>query len=176
MMNIEKADYWMIVKFGSLSDLLLKMEMDKDHIPEIIDRIDGEGLSLLERSIVSRKFDISQYLLEHNANVNIVSCDGNNEFHYLAANLRYEGALDVAYMLLDRGTSLMQKDFKYGNSAFFTLCSEAFKVRSEVIMEFIKECFSKVTDIDDTNKAGISIRQLVNDRGDDELKKMMEVK
>ena len=47
---------------------------------------------------------------------------GCNEFHYLASNINCDGALDIARLLLAKGTSLMEKERKYGNSAFFTLC------------------------------------------------------
>lgn len=70
----------------------------------------------------------------------------------------------------------MQKDAKYDNTAFFSLCMEAFKERSESTMNFIEECFEKVTDVDEKNRNGISIRKLIMERGSDELKNRLEEK
>ena len=86
-MNIEKADYGAIVKFGTLDDILNKLKIEQSSIREIIDWKDAKNMSLLEISIVSRKFDISEFLLDNGAQVNNVSKSGNNEFHYLASNL-----------------------------------------------------------------------------------------
>lgn len=175
-MNIETADYGTIIKFGTLDDLLRKVEYEKDSIENIVSIIDTAGISLLEKSIISRKFDISHYLLNNGASVNIVSKEGLNEFHFLAANINYEGAIDIGRLLLNRGVSVMQKENKYGNTAFFSLCIEAFKVRSEKVLEFLNDCLERVTDVDDKNISGYSIRSLINERGTGELKKEMEAK
>lgn len=175
-MNLEKADYGTIVKFGTLKDLQEKMKLKKDNVSDIVNWIDDNGMSLLERSLVSRKFEISKYLLDNNAKVNIVSKEGNNEFHFLAPNINCNEAREVGKMLLGKGTSVMQKDMKYGNTAFFSLCLEAFKGRSESTMEFIEECFEKVTDVDEKNNNGFSIRKLIIERGSDKLKKRLEEK
>ena len=79
---------------------------------------DKDGISLLEKSLIARKFDIAKVLLANNAKVNNISHEGCNEFHYIASNINHDGALDIAKILLDRGTSLLVKDKKYGNSAF----------------------------------------------------------
>lgn len=175
-MNIEKADYGTIIKFGTLDDLLRKVEYENDSMENVISIVDADGISLLEKSIISRKFDISQYLLNNGANVNVVSKAGLNEFHFLAANINYEGAIDIGRMLLNRGVSVMQKENKYGNTAFFSLCIEAFKVRSEKVLEFLNDCLEGVTDVNDRNISGNSIRSLINERGTEELKKRMEEK
>lgn len=175
-MNIEKSDYETIIKFGNLKDLQNKMKLNNETINDIVDYLNNNGMSLLEQSIVSRKFEISKYLLDNNAKVNIVSKEGNNEFHFLAANINCDGAIEVAKLLLSKGTSVMQKEQKYGNTAFFALCIEAFKERSENTMKFIEKCFEKVTDVDAENKHGFSIRKLICERGSDELKKMLEKK
>lgn len=65
----------------------------------------------------------------------------------------------------------MQKDVKYGNIAFFSLCMEAFKEPLESTMNFIEEYFKKVTDVDEKNKSGFSIGKLIMERGNNELKK-----
>ena len=173
-MDIEKANYGTIVRFGQLSDLKNKIKMENTNISNIVNWTDEEGVSLLERSLISRKFEISKYLIENNARINNVSKDGCNEFHYLAASINSKEALEIAYMLLWKGTSLMQKDLKYGNIALFSLCIEAFKERSKPVMQFIQECLKNATDIDEQNNRGISVRQLIYERGDDETKKIVE--
>ena len=175
-MNIEKADYGTIVKFGTLKDLYEKIKLKDDNVFDIINWVDDSGMSLLERSLVSRKFEISKFLLDNNAKVNIVSKEGNNEFHFLAPNINCIEAVEIGKLLLSKGTSVMQKDVKYGNTAFFSLCMEAFKERSESTMNFIEECFEQITDVDEKNKNGFSIRKLIMERGSDELKKRLEEK
>lgn len=172
-MKIEKADYGTIIKFGTINDFYLKLQMEGKSLDEIIDIVDENGVSLLEKSLVARKFDISKELLLNNAKINNISKEGCNEFHYIASNINYKGALDVAKILLDRGVSLTVKDKKYGNSAFFTLCQEIFKVRSNEGLEFIESCFENIQEYDACNKMGYSIRMLINERGTDKLKQMM---
>lgn len=60
--------------------------------------------------MIARKFDIAKELLANNAKVNNVSNAGCNEFHYLASNINCDGALDIARILLAKGTSLMEKE------------------------------------------------------------------
>lgn len=175
-MNIEKADYGTIAKFGTLNDILNKLEVERDSIQDIIEWKDVRDMSLLEISIVSRKFDISKFLLDNGAQVNNVSKSGNNEFHYLASNLSFKGAIEIGELLLEKKTSLMQKDVKYGNTAFFALCIEAFKIRTISVMGFIEECFEKVTSVDEPNKNGMTIRKLISDRGSERLRKQLKEK
>ena len=173
-MNIEKADYGTIIRFGTMQDLNTKLQMEGKTLDEVIDVTDKDGISLLEKSLIARKFDIAKVLLINNARVNNISHEGCNEFHFIASNINQDGALDIAKILLDRGTSLMVKDKKYGNSAFFTLCQEIFKVRSVEGLNFLETCFEGVQEYDTCNKAGYSIRMLINERGTDKLKQMME--
>ena len=42
--------------------------------------------------------------------VNIISNDDCNEFHYLAANINCQGAVEVACRLVDMGVDLNLKD------------------------------------------------------------------
>ena len=142
-MNIEKADYGTIVKFGTLKDLHEKIKLKNDNVSDIINWVDDSGMSILERSLVSRKFEISKFLLDNNAKVNIVSKEGNNEFHFLAPNINCIEAVEIGKLLLSKGTSVMQKDAKYGNTAFFSLCMEAFKERSESTMNLGGSVVSK---------------------------------
>lgn len=48
-----------------------------------------------------------------------MSKEGNNEFHFLAPNINCIEAVEIGKLLLSKGTSVMQKDVKYGNTAFF---------------------------------------------------------
>ncbi len=173
-MNIETADYGAIITFGSLDDVLNKLQLCGQSIEDIVDIKNNSGVSLLEKSLIAGKFDISKFFLENGAKVNIVSKDGYNELHYLAANINLEGATNIGRMLLNRNVSLMQRDEKYGNSAYFSLCIEGFKCRTDDVMEFLEECYNYVTDIDEKNNSGYSIRDLLSERGTEELKKRMK--
>lgn len=174
-MNIDKADYSIIVKMGTLNDLKKKLEKDSKNIMDIVNILDYNGVSLLEKSIVGRKFEISKYLLENNASVNVITKTGYNEFHLLAPNINSENAIEIANILKEKGTSLMQRDYKYGNTAFFSLCSEAFKKRLEQPMNFVEQCFVNVSNVDEKNNNGFSIRDLITERGSQNLKRMLEV-
>lgn len=55
-----------------------------------------------------------------------------------------------------------------------SLIEEKFKVRSVEGLEFIETYFEKVQEYDTCNKAGYSVRMLINERGTDKLKQMME--
>ena len=173
-MNIEKADYGTIVKFGTLKDLHEKIKIKNDNVADIINWVDDSGISLLERSLISRKFEISKFLLDNNAKVNIVSKEGNNEFHFLAPNINCIEAVEIGKLLLSKGTSVMQKDVKYGNTAFFSLCMEAFKERSESTMNFIEKCFEQVTDVDEKNKNGFNMHSTMNLGGSVVSKNILE--
>ena len=173
-MNVEKADYGAIIKFGNMQDFNLKLQQEGKTLNEVINTKDKAGMSLLEKSLVARNFEMAKYLLSNGATVNNVSSEGYNEFHYIASNINSDGAIEIAKLLLEKGTSLATKDNRYGNSAFYTLCQEIFKVRSSEGMRFMEECFEYIHDYDDCNKRGYSIRMLINERGTDRLKQIME--
>ena len=175
-MNIQTADYGTIIKYGTIQDLNSKIKLDGKTINDVKDIVDKDGVSLLEKSLVARKFDISDLLLKNNAKVNVVSKEGYNEFHYLAANINYAGAVEIAEILLKRNVSLIQQDKKYGNTALYTLCHEIFKKRSMAGMDLLEKCFEYSTDFDTCNKAGYSVRKLIDERGTDTLKAIMRKK
>lgn len=173
-MNIQKADYGTIIQFGSMQDLKYKLQLDGKTLDEVIDTVDANGISLLEKCLTARKFDIAKELLDHNAKVNVITEDGCNEFHCIASNIRCEGALDIAKKLLERETSLEVKDKKYGNSALFTLCLELMNDCSDEEMKFLEDCMGKTHEYDDCNKAGFNLRRLIKERGTERLRQMME--
>jgi ankyrin repeat protein len=175
-MNIEKADYGTIIQFGSLDDVKQKLKTEEKSIADVIDIIDENGMSLLEKSLVARKFDIAKYLLDNNAKVNIISNSGCNEFHYIASNINCDGAIQIARILLRRGTSLILQDKRFGNSAIFTLCMEIFKSRTVEGLAFLEECILCASDIDACNKNGYNLRTLISERGTDRLKNILEEK
>lgn len=173
-MDIEKCDLGTVISFGSLQDFSMKLQQEGKRIADVIDQTDKNGMSLLEISLAAGNFDVAKFLLTNNSKVNIVSKEGCNEFHYIAGNLRYEGALETAELLLEKGTSLVHKDSKYGNPAFFTLCQEVFKFRSEEALNFLEKCLKRIDNYDDCNRAGYSIRMLIDQRGTERLKQIME--
>lgn len=174
MESTKNVTYEMIIRLGDLNDFLKKLKDEGRKIDEIKDRVDDYGVSLLERALVNRKFDIAKYLLENNAKINVVTKAGNNELHCIAANINVDGAIEVAKMLVERSVSLTLQDLKYGNSAMFTLCQEVFKKRSDEGNAFIIDCLRKCIRFDDVNKAGYSVRSLIMDRGNEDMKKVLE--
>ena len=128
-MNIEKASFSTITRVGNLAQFREKLFLEDTTIDEIKDEID-DGRSLLLSSIANKKFDIALYLLDSGAKVNVVSEEGNNEFHCIAYHLNEDGALDLAYTLLERGVDLDQADERYGNSAFWYICLNARRFRT----------------------------------------------
>lgn len=176
-MDINKADYATIIRFGKLGDLYEKLKADNKVINDVINVTDNSGVSLLEHALISKKFDIVNYLLNENAKVNMVSNDKCNELHYLAANINFLGAIEIADILITRNVDLTLKDKKYGNSALLTLCQEILKRRTNDGIEFMIRCLHLVSDdtISDENNAGYSIKRLIEERGTDTMKKVLEV-
>lgn len=173
-MDINKADYGTIIKFGNLKLFLEKLKIEGNCIEEIVDSIDKNGISLLEKSLISRKFDIANFLLDNGAKVNIISNDDCNEFHYLAANINCQGAVEVACRLVDMGVDLNLKDKKFGNSAIWSLCQEVLKKRTKEGNDLIVKCLGKRPNINDENKYGYSLRDLIEERGTDDMKKVLD--
>ena len=175
-MNLEKADYGTVLEMGTWSDFEMKLRMMGQRFDDVVSCVDESGVSLLERCLVARKFELAKLFLERNAAVNVITKEGQNEFHLIAANIRFDGALEVARLLLERGVSLTLQDKKYKNSALFTLCCEIFKVRTPEHMEFLATCIGKVqkADLDVANRRGITLRQFIRENGPDEIKKIVE--
>ena len=48
-MDLQKADYGTIVKFGTLDDFLSKLTLESQKLGDIIDTIDANGISLFQK-------------------------------------------------------------------------------------------------------------------------------
>lgn len=170
-MDIIKKSYFTIVQFYDLSILLKKMNIENQTVEEIKNLCDKNNISLLQYSLANRKFDISKYLLEHEAKVNNISKEGCNELHYLAANINSEKAIEIANKLIDKNVDLNLKDKKYKNSPLWYLCQEIFKKPSSEGIQLIIKCLEKKPDILSHNIAGYSIMKLIEKEGTEEIKK-----
>ena len=170
-MDLNKASYETILMIGTLEDLKKKLELTNETIEDIINRY----VDLLGTSLSFRKFEISNYLLDNGATVNVISEDGYNEFHILATNIYYDGAIEIGKRLLKKGTSLMTIDKKDGNTAFFSLCNNGI-ARGEEIEDFLIECLDYVSDIDIKNKRGLSVRDIIEKRGTPRIKEIIKRK
>lgn len=174
VMDINKADFWTIIKFGNLQEFLEKLNLENKSIDEVVNSTDKNGISLLEKSLISKKFDIANYLLDNNANVNIISNEGCNELHYLAANINCIGAVDLAYKLVEMDVDLNLKDKKFANSAIMSLCQEVLKERTKEGIDLILKCLEKRPDFNDLNNFGYSLKRIIEERGTEDMKKVME--
>lgn len=174
-MNIKKASYHTIMMFGSIEDLNTKLHMDKKKLKDVIETKNADGITLLEMALIYRRFEVAKHLLNNGATVNNIAKGNYNEFHYLAANLHFEVAIDCAKLLLEKDTNLELQDDRYLNSAMFALCLEALKRPSLVVNQFICDCLSKNQGIDEQNIRGNNVRELIKNRGTPEMKRMIGV-
>lgn len=173
-MNINKADYGTIIKFGNLELFKEKIKLEKQNISDILNIVDKNGISLLETSLVSRKFEIANYLLDNNADINVISKEGCNEIHYLSANINYDGAIQIANRLVDMNVDLNLREKRFNNSSLWCLCHNILKKRTEEGITLIAKCLGKKPDIKSLNSSGYSVEDLLNERGTEEIKKIME--
>ena len=173
-MDINKADYGTVIKFGNFELLKEKMKLEKQNIDEVANSVDKNGISLIEKSLISRKFEIANYLLDNNADINVISNEGSNELHYLSANINFDGAIQIANRLIDMNVNLDLKEKKYNNSSLWCLCQEILKKRTEEGISLIIKCLKKKPNIKSLNNLGYSVENLINERGTDEMKKVME--
>ena len=173
-MDINKADYGTVIKFGNLELFKEKMKLENQNLGEVINIVDKNGISLLQKSLISRKFEIANYLLDNNADINVISNEGCNELHYLSANLNSDGAIQIANRLIDMNVDLDLKEKNLNNSSLWCLCQEVLKKRTEEGILLIIKCLKKKPDVRTLNSAGYSVESLINERGTDEMKKVME--
>lgn len=173
-MNIKKADYGTIIKFGNIELFKEKMKLENQNVDEVLNIVDKNGISLLQKSLISRKFEIANYLLDNNANINVISNEGCNELHYLSSNINFDGAIQIADRLIDMNVDLDLKEKKLNNSSLWCLCQEVLKKRTEDGISLIIKCLNKKPDVKSLNSAGYSVENLIKERGTDEMKKVME--
>ena len=174
-MDIKKADYHTIMMFGGIDELNKKLRMDKKKLSDIIDIKNTHDETLLEIALSFRKFELAKHLLLNGAKVNNVSKDGHNEFHFLAANLYFDGAIECAQLLLEKDTDLSLQENRFSNTAMFALCLEALKHPSPSILAFICACLEKNQRIDEKNIRGNNVRTLIENRGTPEMKKILGI-
>src|SRR5699024_627672 len=153
-MDIHKADLWTVIWFGNLDDFLQKLNIESKSIEVVINSVDKDGISLLQRSLIARRFEIAKFLLVNDSDVNVNSNEKLNELHYLAANINYPGSIDIAYQFVELGVDLNLKDKKYANSALFTLCQDVLTKRTKEGNQFIVKCIEMKPDISGRNKVG----------------------
>lgn len=173
-MDLQKADYGTVIKFGSIEDLQCKLKLENQKIGDVINTVDANGVSLFQKTLISRKFEVAHYLLNENVKINVISKEGFNELHYLAANINFDGAIDLARLLIQRGCDLSQIDNKYGNTAMLSMCLELLKRQSDDGMKFLEEVLSNHQNIDISNNSGISVRKLLTERGPDKIKELIK--
>lgn len=169
-MDIERTKYFTIVQFGTKDVLMRKLAGESCTLDDIKDLRDDNGVSLFEKSLSFRNFDISQALLEKNVEVNVVSKDKCNELHYLAANIESRESVSIAEKLIELGVDLNLQDKKYGNTPFWYLCDVAIRKNQEYINNLVRLCVEKGVDIDIPNKISNTTRNMIMERGTKELK------
>lgn len=173
-MDIKKASYSDVLRFGKEEDFYQKLNLENKTISDLL-HSESEGELLLRASIIGRKFLIAKILLETGVDVKWVMADGFNAFHLIAAHLYNENAVTVAEILLEKGADLSCQDKKYGNTAILTLCMETLKNRSlPTAREFVCRCLLKNKGIDTPNMSGISARTVIEQRGTSEMKAALE--
>lgn len=163
-MDISKADYDAIIRFGSIGDFEKKLLDDGYSIYDVINNVDYSGISLLQRALIGRKFDFAQYLLNHGAKANVISTDGYNDLHCIAANINQPGAIELAIKLIENGNDLNHRDNIYLNSAALSLSLEILKKRTDAGMRFLQQILLYKVDEDLENRSGLSLRKLLAER------------
>ena len=163
-MDIRKADYDTIIRFGSIDDFEKKLLNDGCVISDVVNSTDISGISLLQKALIGRKFDFAHYLLDHGATVNVISKDGYNDLHYLAANINHPGAIELAILLIKSGNDLNHRDNIYLNTAALSLCLEILKKRTDVGLRFLQQILSYNVDEDIENRSGLNLRRVLDER------------
>ena len=160
----DTRDYFVIVAFRSLDDLKKRMVsdcIDEEIIKKMRFDINDNGSSLFEFAIANRNYEIAHWLMDINTPVNIITKDGFNEMHIIAADIRNIDAVTIANWLLEQGVSLTQKDKKYGNTAMLTLAIEVLKRKTSENLDFIKKCADKKQGLFEKNKAGVCANDIL---------------
>lgn len=161
-MNIEKADWFMVSRFGTLSDFIRKMEIEEKQTEDLFEVTSpNDGMTILHYSLAYRRFDISDFLISKDFPINCISFERCNELHYLASNIRHIGAIQIGEKLLKKNASLDVIDLRYHNSPLWYLCMEYRKSHSEELFSFIKKCLLQTQSLDQPNLSGYTVRQVM---------------
>lgn len=169
-MNLEKANFFTVIQFGTKELFIQKLKMEGCSLSDIMNLKDENEVSLLEKSLISRKFDIAQMLIENGVELNVVSRDNCNELHYLAPNIESKESVAIAQQLIESGVDLNLSDKRYRNTPFWYLCQKAIQKNSQDMNLLIKICMGKRPDLKLSNIAGNSIENMILERGSKELK------
>ena len=172
-MNIEKADLFTVIQFGTKELFIDKLKMEQCNLDDVMNLRDSNGISLLGKSLISRKFDIASMLLHKGVKLNLVSRDNCNELHYLAANLDSKESIEIAEQLVEAGVDLNLPDKKYKNTPFWYLCQKAIQKGGDNFDLLLKMCMRKQPDIDCVNIVGNTIRSMVEERGSEAIKEIV---
>ncbi len=172
-MNLAKANLFTVVQFGTKELFIEKLKMDGYSLSDVTNLRDDKNISLLEKSLICRKFDLSQMLLEENVELNVVSDDNCNELHYLSANLGDGQSFLLAKQLIELGVNLNLPDKKYGNTPFWYLCHKAIQKNNDEMNSLIVLCMKKAPNLDLKNVAGNTVKSMIRERGSEELKRIV---
>lgn len=173
-LDIKDEEYWTIVMFRSLEGFKKRLKNDHKQIHQLTNLVDDRGISLLQQSLISSKFDIANLLLNEGSIINNISKEGYNELHYISAHLDDVRAIQLAHRLVELNVDLDSQDRRYGNSALFTMCYESFKVRTTESDELIIACLKKQPNVELKNKSGYSVKQLIEEKGTEDMKRAIE--
>lgn len=173
-MDIKDEEYWTIVMFRSLEGFKKRLKNDHKQIHQLTNLVDDRGISLLQQSLISGKFDIANLLLNEGSIIKNISKQGYNELHYISAHLDDVRAIQLAHRLVELNVDLDSQDRRYGNSALFTMCYESFKVRTTESDELIIACLKKQPNVELKNKSGYSVKQLIEEKGTEDMKRAIE--
>lgn len=172
-MYINKATYESIIQFGDLLLLKEKLRIENQEILDIVNNKNDRGVTLLQTSLANSNFEISKYFLDNGAKINVVTNQNLNELHFLSTNINNEGAIEIAKILINKNVDLNLIEKRLNNSAFWYICFEVFKKRNVEGLKLIETCLNKGANIDSKNIAGLSIRDLIEERGTNRLKKII---
>ena len=173
---MKEENYFVIVSFRDKAAMEKELKMQGDRIEDIKDIKEADGKSLLEAALGSGKFEMASYILAQRPRLNVVSKEGYNELHFLAARSREKGGAELAEQLLEKGVSLDQADKRYGKTPLWYFCQEYHKRGGEVLYSFLEKCFAQAPDVDRPNKAGYTLRQMIEQGERPELLRWIERK
>ncbi|VEI13072.1 immunity protein Imm33 domain-containing protein [Trueperella bialowiezensis] len=171
MVDIHNADYYTVLTEGSRVDFEAKLASEGKNFEQIAAARTSGGSSILRYAIAGRHFELACDMLDAGAPVNVVDYAGNNEFHLLAPRLMdAPEAGDLGLALMKRGTSLEHRESRWNNSALFSLVSRGLSAPGGSVMDFLGQAIASATDVDTPNSAGLTVREVIEDRGGEALR------